>query len=108
MDAKIAEALAAIKAAETSAEKRRAKERKEDLMRLKRVEQIYVRFLYIPIWNIQQPDSLIDVECYITSSVRMGTCSAETVVGDSFSQFAGYAGSPVLDIFCISSGCCFA
>ena len=29
--------------AATAAEKRKAKERKEDLMRLKRVEQIYVR-----------------------------------------------------------------
>lgn len=31
--------------AETTGEKRRAKERKEDLMRLKRVEQIYVSIL---------------------------------------------------------------
>lgn len=42
LDAKIAEAVAAMAKAETSGEKRRAKERKEDLMRLKRVEQIYV------------------------------------------------------------------
>ena len=43
IDTKIAEAEAELARAETSAEKRRAKERKEDLMRLKRVEQIYVR-----------------------------------------------------------------
>ena len=43
LDAKIAEAEEAMAKAETSAEKRKAKERKEDLMRLKRVELIYVR-----------------------------------------------------------------
>ena len=42
LDSKIAEAEEAMAKAETSAEKRKAKERKEDLMRLKRVEQIYV------------------------------------------------------------------
>ncbi|TBU49406.1 N1221-domain-containing protein [Dichomitus squalens] len=41
LDAKIAEAEKAIAEGETVAEKRRAMERKEDLMRLKRVEQIY-------------------------------------------------------------------
>ncbi|KAE9406015.1 hypothetical protein BT96DRAFT_852276 [Gymnopus androsaceus JB14] len=41
LDAKIAEATAALEKAETSSEKRKAKERREDLMRLKRVEQIY-------------------------------------------------------------------
>ena len=43
LDAKIAEAEKAIAEGETTAEKRRAMERREDLMRLKRVEQIYVR-----------------------------------------------------------------
>ena len=43
LDAKIAEAERMIAEGETTAEKRRATERKEDLMRLKRVEQIYVR-----------------------------------------------------------------
>lgn len=42
LDAKIAEATVAMRDAESSADKRKAKERKEDLMRLKRVEQIYV------------------------------------------------------------------
>ena len=45
LDAKIAEAERAIAEGETTAEKRRAMDRKEDLMRLKRVEQIYVRVL---------------------------------------------------------------
>ena len=43
LDAKIAEAEEAMANAETAADKRKAKERREDLMRLKRVEQIYVR-----------------------------------------------------------------
>ncbi|KAL4241945.1 N1221 and DUF3402 domain-containing protein [Abortiporus biennis] len=41
LESKIVEAEAAIARAETTAEKRKAKERKEDLMRLRRVEQIY-------------------------------------------------------------------
>ncbi|KAF9076476.1 hypothetical protein BDP27DRAFT_1442530 [Rhodocollybia butyracea] len=41
LDAKITEATSALKNAETASEKRKWKERKEDLMRLKRVEQIY-------------------------------------------------------------------
>ncbi|KAF9008756.1 hypothetical protein BDQ17DRAFT_1388492 [Cyathus striatus] len=41
LDAKISEAIEAMKTAQTPSEKRKAKERKEDLMRLKRVEQIY-------------------------------------------------------------------
>lgn len=45
LDTKIEEAILALKEAQTSGDKRRAKERKEDLMRLKRVEQIYVRRL---------------------------------------------------------------
>ncbi|CCL99446.1 uncharacterized protein FIBRA_01464 [Fibroporia radiculosa] len=41
LDAKIAEAELEMENAESSSEKRRAQERREDLMRLKRVEQIY-------------------------------------------------------------------
>jgi hypothetical protein len=44
---KITEAEAAYKQAETSSDKRKAKERKEDLLRLKRVEQIYVRICIV-------------------------------------------------------------
>lgn len=43
LDAKIAEAEKQIKEAESPSEKRKARERREDLMRLKRVEMIYVR-----------------------------------------------------------------
>ncbi|KAF8165029.1 hypothetical protein B0H34DRAFT_855483 [Crassisporium funariophilum] len=45
LDQKIEEAIEAMKNAQTSAEKRKAKERKEDLMRLKRAEQIYSAIL---------------------------------------------------------------
>ncbi|KAK7695945.1 hypothetical protein QCA50_000584 [Cerrena zonata] len=41
LDAKIAEAEAALAQAESSGDKRRARERREDLTRLRRVEQIY-------------------------------------------------------------------
>ena len=44
LDAKIAEAEASLKKAESNSDRRKVKERKEDLMRLKRVEQIYVGF----------------------------------------------------------------
>jgi hypothetical protein len=43
LDAKIAEVEAAIKTADSAVERRRLKIRREDLMRLRRVEQIYVR-----------------------------------------------------------------
>jgi hypothetical protein len=42
LDRRIAEAEAALAKAQSAAEKRKAKELKEDLTRLKRVEQIYV------------------------------------------------------------------
>ncbi|EIN10791.1 hypothetical protein PUNSTDRAFT_119671 [Punctularia strigosozonata HHB-11173 SS5] len=45
LDAKIAEAESSIHSADTNADKRRAKERKEDLMRLRRIEQIYSSLL---------------------------------------------------------------
>ncbi|KAI9001102.1 N1221-domain-containing protein [Trametes punicea] len=51
LDARIAEAEKAMAEAETVADKRRAKERREDLMRLKRVEQIYSAVLpVLPGW----------------------------------------------------------
>lgn len=42
LDSKISEAESAMSKAESGSDRRKAKERKEDLMRLKRVEQIYV------------------------------------------------------------------
>ncbi|CDO71308.1 hypothetical protein BN946_scf184908.g65 [Trametes cinnabarina] len=51
LDAKIAEAEKAMAEADTPAEERRARERREDLMRLKRVEQIYSAVLpVLPGW----------------------------------------------------------
>ena len=44
LDAKIAETEAAMKATDVAAEKRRLKFKRGDLMRLRRVEQIYVCF----------------------------------------------------------------
>jgi hypothetical protein len=46
LDAKISEAVVAIGDATSSGQERKAKERKEDLMRLKRVEIIYVRLTH--------------------------------------------------------------
>jgi hypothetical protein len=43
LDTKIAEVETAIKTADNPVEKRRLKIKREDLMRLRRVEQIYVR-----------------------------------------------------------------
>lgn len=43
LDAKIAEVEVSIKAADSTIERRRLKIKREDLMRLRRVEQIYVR-----------------------------------------------------------------
>uniref|UniRef100_A0A8H7XWJ5 N1221-domain-containing protein n=1 Tax=Psilocybe cubensis TaxID=181762 RepID=A0A8H7XWJ5_PSICU len=45
LDQKIQEAIEAMENAQSSADKRKARERKEDLMRLKRVEQIYSAIL---------------------------------------------------------------
>lgn len=48
LDQKIDEATKVMDDAQTIAEKRKAKERKEDLMRLKRAEQIYVSHDNLP------------------------------------------------------------
>jgi hypothetical protein len=45
LDQKIDEATKAMEEAQTNTEKRKSKERKEDLMRLKRAEQIYVSLI---------------------------------------------------------------
>jgi hypothetical protein len=42
LDAKVVETEAAMKVADTAIEKRRLKIKREDLMRLRRIEQIYV------------------------------------------------------------------
>jgi hypothetical protein len=51
LDVKIAEATAAIKD-DAKHDKRLARERKEDLMRLKRVEQIYVSGPFLPSYHV--------------------------------------------------------
>lgn len=67
LDQKIAEAEIAIKKAQASGdrpERRRAQERKEDLVRLKRVEAIYVRHVgfscyYIDVYIFRVPHYLL-------------------------------------------------
>jgi hypothetical protein len=68
LDAKIAEAVVAIKQAESPGDKRRARERKEDLMRLKRVEQIYVGAFILP------PDCLPHTPCLLVPRVPSCPC----------------------------------
>ena len=71
--------------AESTADKRKAAELKEDLMRLKRVEQIYVRF------NIAFRESHNDdydcIERRFTCLVRLGSGSLEVVVSDRLSEY---------------------
>ncbi|EGO27347.1 hypothetical protein SERLADRAFT_366889 [Serpula lacrymans var. lacrymans S7.9] len=51
LDVKIADATAAVAGAQSSTEERKAREKKEDLMRLRRVEQIYSAVLpVLPGW----------------------------------------------------------
>ena len=78
---KITEAETAYKQAETSSDKRKAKERKEDLLRLKRVEQIYVRISIVGKSNIRPYASS---ERHFTFSAWMGYNFAEVTFGDRF------------------------
>jgi hypothetical protein len=67
LDQKIAEAESAIKKAQASgdrAERRRAQERKEDLVRLKRVEAIYVRGLNFSCYYTNIHVTECNVACY--------------------------------------------
>ena len=84
LDAKIAEAEKAIAEGETTGEKRRAMERREDLMRLKRVEQIYVR-TYHPL-HLSDPYLTIATERCSASSVRMGACFAQASAGNGVNR----------------------
>jgi len=52
LDRKIAEAEKAVRNAETSSERRKAQEKKEDLIRLGRVETIYVSCIGIPMIDL--------------------------------------------------------
>jgi hypothetical protein len=84
LDAKIAEAITALKEAESSGDKRRAKERKEDLMRLKRVEQIYVR---VSVTETDQKADVLPAELCSPCIVGMGSCVVEASIGHSFSKY---------------------
>lgn len=72
--------------AETSAEKRKAKERKEDLMRLKRVEQIYVRQLSGITTAFIVLNAGFFAECSATCAFRLGArfTQATPGYGDGF------------------------
>ena len=66
LDAKIAETEAAMKAADVSTERRRLKIKREDLMRLRRVEQIYVCF-----WPVLRANTCLmkSTECRSSSAL---------------------------------------
>jgi len=78
LDAKIAETEAAMKAADVTAEKRRLKIKREDLMRLRRVEQIYVCFC--PVLRVCTC-LMMPTECCSSSALKLGTCSIEASPG---------------------------
>ncbi len=76
LDAKIAEAEAAMAKAETTAEKRKAKERKEDLMRLKRVEVIYVSSERVTLFNftLNRILRVLCFLCYLAGFLFFSSC----------------------------------
>jgi hypothetical protein len=74
LDAKIAETEAAMKATDITAEKRRLKIKRGDLMRLRRVEQIYVCFY--PVFRIRTCLMRSTERCS-SSALKLGTCSIE-------------------------------
>lgn len=80
IDIKIAEAEAEMAKAETTAEKRKAKERKEDLLRLKRVEQIYVRSVAYCVRFVT--NSAHFVEFRSACPFRLGAGTAQIAAGN--------------------------
>jgi len=74
LDAKIAETEAAMKATDVATEKRRLKIKRGDLMRLRRVEQIYVWFY--PVFRVCV-FLMRSTECCSSSAIKLGTCSTE-------------------------------
>ncbi len=108
LDAKIAEAERAIAEGETTGEKRRAMERREDLMRLKRVEQIYVRTRHPErrLSSVPHP-RLTRTERRPASAVRVGARFAQAPPGNRLdcqqrhaASCGGWGGLP--------AGCCVA
>ena len=88
LDAKIAETEAAMKAADVSAERRRLKTKREDLMRLRRVEQIYVR-----LWPVLRAYACLmkSTECRSSGALQLGACSTEASAGHCISVISGSA-----------------
>jgi hypothetical protein len=86
LDAKIAETEAAMKAAEATTEKRRLKVKREDLMRLRRVEQIYVWYFSVLCTCICMMQS---TEHCSPSTLQLGTCPIEASVGHRFGILSG-------------------
>jgi hypothetical protein len=80
LDAKIAEATTAIPKAQTTSEKRKAEERREDLMRLKRVEQIYVSVCTNTRCFILKV--FLSIECRPTGIDKLGSCFVEIAFGN--------------------------
>lgn len=101
LDAKISEAVVAIGDATSPAQERKARERKEDFMRLKRVEAIYVS-----TFSIISPSTHLRLERRIACPVRMGTSFAETPFGNCICRDRAAASSSVVNIFGVPSRCC--
>ena len=78
LDAKIAETEAAMKATDVTTEKRRLKIKRGDLMRLRRVEQIYVCFY--PVFRARAC-LMRPTEYCPSSALKLGTCSIEASPG---------------------------
>lgn len=95
----IEEATQAMKKAETAAEKRKAKERREDLTRLKRVEQVYVS---ATLWlrTLFQLDPTTGR--HPSRPVGVGPYPAQVVVGHGFCKHE-YASTSVIHVFCFST-----
>jgi hypothetical protein len=83
--------------AETSAERRKAQELTEDLMRLKRVEQVYVSE---SVSSVLILGLTLRTERSSSSPVRMGISSLETLVSNSVGR-PEYTGTSVGDFWSI-------
>jgi hypothetical protein len=101
LDAKITEADEALKKAETSSEKRRAKERRDDLLTLKRVEQIYVCSTTPRLLS-----TFVDYPLELSSScdVQLYSCPSQTSTGYRFCQLK-YATSAIVHVFGLPAWC---
>lgn len=85
LDAKVAEAEAELAKADTAAEKRRLQTRKEDLMRLKRIEQIYVSAFVTFARSFE--GAYRHLERSATGTARLGTRLVEVALGDRVSSY---------------------